>query len=270
METGRARIALDVGEEAARFDNPMLPDTRSEMALPLRAQRHVIGAMTVQSEKAAAFDEASILVMQTMADQVAVAIDNARLYARTQAALQEMELIQQRYLGEAWTEFLRQRTVVGYERTKEGLTALGREKLPGVEQAIKDKTTVIQSDGEDTAELRVVVPIVFRDRPMGALGFKVDEERPWSDEQLALVEAIAEQFGQAAENLRLVDATQRLAAREHIVSEISSRIRATLDLETVLQTAAVEIRQALDVPELSVRLMMQTFDQGVEAAEDAE
>ena len=70
--------------------------------------------------------------------------------------------------------------------------------------------------------------------------------------------------------MRLVDATQRLAAREHIVSEISSRIRATLDLETVLQTAAVEIRQALDVPELSVRLMMQTFDQGVEAAEDAE
>ncbi|MEJ2560791.1 MAG: GAF domain-containing protein [Anaerolineae bacterium] len=110
-----ARIALDVGEEAARFDNPFLPETRSEMALPLRSRGRVIGAMTVQSVQEAAFDEADIAVMQTMADQVAVAIDNAQLFAQTQAALLEMEATQRRYLGQAWSKYTHGGAVSGYE-----------------------------------------------------------------------------------------------------------------------------------------------------------
>jgi GAF domain-containing protein len=96
-----ARIALDVGQEAVRFVNPHLPDTRSEMALPLRARGQVIGAMSVQSTEEAAFDEADISVLQTMADQVAVAIDNAQLFADAEATVEEMENIQRRYLGQA-------------------------------------------------------------------------------------------------------------------------------------------------------------------------
>lgn len=77
--TGRSRIALDVGKDAVHFANPELPDTRSEMALPLRVGERVIGALDVQSAEPNAFDEADIVVLQTMADQLAVAIENARL-----------------------------------------------------------------------------------------------------------------------------------------------------------------------------------------------
>jgi GAF domain-containing protein len=77
-----ARIALDVGEEAIRFDNPLLPKTRSEMALPLRVRNEVIGVLDVQSTSLNAFSEEDIQTIQMMADQVAIAIDNARLFAR--------------------------------------------------------------------------------------------------------------------------------------------------------------------------------------------
>jgi len=77
-----ARIALDVGEEAIRFDNPLLPKTRSEMALPLRVRGEVIGALDAQSTSVNAFSEEDIQTIQMMADQVAIAIDNARMFAR--------------------------------------------------------------------------------------------------------------------------------------------------------------------------------------------
>jgi PAS domain S-box-containing protein len=77
-----ARIALDVGEEAIRFDNPLLPKTRAEMALPLRVRGNVIGALDVQSTTVNAFTAEDIQTIQMMADQVAIAIDNARLFRR--------------------------------------------------------------------------------------------------------------------------------------------------------------------------------------------
>ena len=76
----KGRIALDVGEEAVFFENPHLPKTRSEMALPLIVADEVIGALTVQSTEEAAFHEEDIDALQTMADQLAVAIQNAKLH----------------------------------------------------------------------------------------------------------------------------------------------------------------------------------------------
>ena len=254
---GRTRIALDVGDEAQRFDNPLLPETRSEMALPLRSHRDVIGAMTVQSDKSSAFNEASILVMQTMADQVAVAIDNVRLYAQTQRALAEMQLVQQRYFGEAWAEFLQHKLLRGYKKAGDEMVALEATPLPGVAQALTQREPLVMpANADEGVATQVIVPIRFRDHAVGAVGFGLSESQPLSDEQIVFVEAIAEQFGQAAENLRLVDATHRLAAREHAVGEIAARMRQSLELDTVLKTAAEELRQALQTPEVTIRLKM--------------
>jgi GAF domain-containing protein len=260
LTEAQARIVLDVGADAHRFNNPWLPRTRSEMALPLRSQRRVIGAMTVQSEREAAFNETNILVMQTMVDQVAAAIDNAQLYARVQESLHEMELLQQRYLGEAWAEFLHRRPLWGYRQTREGLTPLGQEPLDGVPQALARRETLITESSETSAAPQVVVPLRFRDQFLGALGFAVAEGAVLSDEQIAFVESVAEQFGLAAENLRLVETTQRLAAREHMVGEVSARIRESLDLDTVLRTAVEQIRRAMQTPEVTIRLRMAEVD----------
>ena len=80
VANNRARIALDVGMDAVRFDNPELPDIRSECALPLRSRSKVLGALTVQSNETSAFDQDTITALQTMADQVAIGLENARLF----------------------------------------------------------------------------------------------------------------------------------------------------------------------------------------------
>ncbi|HEY75705.1 MAG TPA: GAF domain-containing protein [Thermoflexia bacterium] len=90
---GEARIALDVGREAVRFDNPLLPETRSEIALPLISRGRVIGAMTIQSAQPAAFTEEDISVLQTMAGQLANAIENARLHENLRRHLTELSIL---------------------------------------------------------------------------------------------------------------------------------------------------------------------------------
>ncbi|HUX77464.1 MAG TPA: GAF domain-containing protein [Anaerolineae bacterium] len=250
-----ARIALDVGEEADRFENPLLPETRSEMALPLRSRGQVIGAMTVQSTEEAAFDEADIAVMQTMADQVAVAIDNARLFANAQTTLEEMEAINRRYLGQAWREYTRSRATSGYEQTDAGITSLGDRTLPDVQQVMSTRQPLITGTHGDNAPSAVLLPITLRGQPVGALGLEVaGGEQQWSDDDIALAEAVAEQLALAADNLRLLDETQRRAARERLVGDITDRMRETLDVDTVLQTAVREMRQILDLAEAEVRL----------------
>jgi GAF domain-containing protein len=262
---GEARIALDVGAEAVRFDNPLLPNTRSEMALPLRSRGQVIGAMTVQSARAAAFDEADIAIMQTMADQVAVAIDNARLFTAAQAALQEMEVTQRRYMAQAWAEYMRGRTASGYEQAGEALTPLGAQVLPEVQLAVSQLHPVVKrgdgGSGQAESQATLVAPILLRGQPIGALGLKAPEkDRQWSAEDIALAEAISEQFALAAENLRLLDETQRRAAQERLIGEVTSRIRESLDVETVLKTTASEMRQALDLDNLVIRLATPEVD----------
>jgi PAS domain S-box-containing protein len=93
VTNSQARIALDVGEEAVRFDNPLLPDTRSEMALPLISRGQVIGAVTVQSAETAAFSDEDITILQTMADQLANAVGNAHLFRETRSALERLDTL---------------------------------------------------------------------------------------------------------------------------------------------------------------------------------
>jgi len=252
-----ARIAFDVGEEAVRFDNPLLPETHSEMALPLRSRGCVIGAVTVQSVEAAAFDEADIAVMQTMADQVAVAIDNARLFADAQSALEDMEATQRRYLGHVWAEYAKTAEVTSYDTQRPDASSLDKEVLPEIQQALQVQDTAQGAKvlTEEDGHSALVLPLTLRGQVIGALGIHdQDETRQWTDEEIALTEAIVARMTLAAENLRLLDETQSHAARERLTAEIAGRVRETLDIDMVLQTAVREISEAMDVAEVELRM----------------
>ena len=229
----QARIALDVGKEPVRFDNPLLPDTRSEMALPLHSRGQVVGAMTVQSAVEAAFDETDIAVLQTMADQVAVAIDNARLFVETQAALKELEAVHRQYLREAWTAYTPTAGATYYETAP----------LAGAEEP---------SDGNGKA---LVEPIALRGEEIGTLGIQDDSgTRQWTAEEVALVQAVTNRLALAAENLRLIDETQRRAAQERWLSQVADQMQRAASLDTLLRIAAEELRQELDATHALVQL----------------
>jgi putative methionine-R-sulfoxide reductase with GAF domain len=104
--TGQPRIALDVGEDALFFDNPDLPDTHSEMAVPLHTGDELIGALDVQSTAQNAFDEQDVSVLTALADQITIAIQNARLFQQNQLAIKEAEKAYRRYLRQEWDRFL--------------------------------------------------------------------------------------------------------------------------------------------------------------------
>jgi GAF domain-containing protein/HAMP domain-containing protein len=257
-----ANIALHVGTQAVRrYANPLLPNTRSEMALPLRSRGQIIGAMTIQSAREAAFDETDIAVMQTMADQVAVTIDNAQLFAETQAALEEAAATHRRYLRRAWTEYARSRDVSGYQQTQVSLIPLDRQILPEVQQATREGR-LLTGGGDGGADpsatpATLVEPIVLRGQIIGALGFKQKPGAPpWSDDDVALIQTVASQLAQAVENLRLSRETERRAAREQLVGAVTARMRESLDLDTVLQTTTREMREALGLHSVMIELEM--------------
>ncbi len=216
---GQAQVALDVGREAVRFDNPLLPETRSEMALPLVSRGMAIGALSIQSSKQAAFTEEDIAILQTVASQLATAIENARLLERTQTALQEIEATQQRYVRQAWEGHVStEKTVQGYLRSgdKEGPTT--EDWLPAMTTAVQQLDTVIEQDAQTGSTL--AIPLTVHGEVIGALGGSRPDGQEWSKEDIAAAEAIVEQIALALENQRLFDEAQQAT------SLMSERVKA--------------------------------------------
>jgi GAF domain-containing protein len=219
------------------------------MALPLSSRGQVLGALTIQSTQRNAFSNEDVTVLQSMADQLANAIANASLYEQTQTALKEMESIYHRYLMQGWSEYSQFRSASGYRRSEKGVTPLGSDLLPEVQHALLDPHPTT-----------LVVPIKLRDYPIGAIGLKAKEDqRQWTEEEISLIEILSEQFALAAENIRLLEETQRRAEREHLVSEITTRLRTSNDPQTILQTAASELRRALNAK--NARVLIQSLEQ---------
>jgi len=243
----RVILAQDVGEEILRFKNPLLPDTRSEMAVPMRVAGQVVGAVTVQSMQENAFEQVYIDVVQIMADQLALAVQNAQLLAQAQRTAQALERIQQRYFAQTWDAFVEEQEIEGVLRTPEGLHSLSGELLPEVSEAIAYRQPLVRNrDGKTT----LVLPIFSRGLVVGALGFSrpltgESDESLWSQEDLLLAQTIGEQFALAADNLRLLDQTQRRAARERLVRQVADRMRAALDWDELMQTTLQEIARAV-------------------------
>jgi len=241
-----------------RLANRLLPETRSEMALPLISRGQAIGALTIQSSQAAAFTEEDISILQTMAGQVANAIENARLNERTQAALKEMEAAQRRYVQKAWAEYLSSTETTRYEIGRPGSAPLGDAVLPEIQRAAEQQSTVVLTDSdptEGTTHSALVTPITLRGNVIGVLGIHDDQgTRQWTAEEIALVEAVTERMAQTAENLRLFDETQRRAAREQVINTVTARIRNVQTIDTILLQTVEELGRTFGASHAAIRL----------------
>jgi GAF domain-containing protein/HAMP domain-containing protein len=236
---GQPRIAPDVETDPAHYKNPLLPDTRAEMTLPLMVGEKIIGALDVQSQYPNAFTEDDITIMQVMADQLAIAIENARLIQESQENLHHLEMLYGSYSHKAWKELGQSRITVGYQYD------------PGGIKPIQVKEGDSLSSGADLAPLRL--PIQVRGQTIATLDAWPQDEK-FDAEAIALLKAIAERLSQTLENARLFQETRLRAEAERLVAEVAGHMRETLDIETILQTAAVEFRRALNLDEAEVRL----------------
>ncbi len=223
----QARIAHDVGLEAIRFDNPLLPDTRSEIALPLTVGGRVLGALDAQSMEENAFDKENTETLQGMANQVAIALENARLFRETQEALRELRTSQQIQLSQAWSE---------------ALDAEGN-----LEFSMGEKL-----DSKDSETGALNVPLALRDQIIGEISLEGNDD--WTDDDQSWVEAVATQAALAIENARLLDESQRVALQERLVAEITGKIWSSTTIDGILQTAISELGRTLSASEATITL----------------
>jgi len=218
------RIAQVASEEKQRFENPLLPYTRSEIALPLMVGDRVLGALDVQSTRESDFGPQVIETMQNMAGQVTIALENARLFQEAQQIIKEMRAVQQQYLLQGW----------------QGLS----EENEKLEYRIGDE--------EDENSSKLEVPISLRDQILGQI--MLESQAEWTPDQQSLVDAVATQAAIALENARLVSESRHIALRERMASEINSKIWSSATIDGVLQTVVKELGRRLDASSATIEL----------------
>ncbi len=219
-----ARIAHDVGQEAVRFNNPLLPETRSEIALPLIAGGRVLGALDAQSMEANAFDEEVTETLQGMANQVAVALANAHLFQEAQQALREIRATQRAQLTKSWSE---------------ALDSQGELEFSTGERSSLDEPTLN-------------IPLVLRDQVIGEITLEGNPN--WGEEEKSWVEAVATQAALALENARLLEESQQVALQERLVAEITGKIWSSTTTDEILKVAIKELGSALSATEAIIEL----------------
>ncbi len=230
-QTRKPRIALDIGEEAVHFDNPLLPETHSELALPITTANALFGAMTIQSTQPGAFDEEDILVLQSIADSLAIALEKEQAFERTQRALDEIRVLNKAYIQQAWGN-----TLETY-----GDLALAYEN-PDAATAPNEEVKTVK------------VPLYLRDEVIGEINLEVVGDEI-SREQMEFLESISTQTTVALENARLLEETQRSAAKEQKLNELSEEFSRALTIEEILKTAVVEFGKLPSVAEASISLL---------------
>lgn len=256
---GEPRIALDVGADAVYFNNPDLPDTRSEMALPLQVGRRTIGALDVQSMDTNAFSQEDISVLATLADQVAIAIENARLFGEARSALSESQNTMEKYVKQSWGSFSQQMKHTGFVFD-------GKQVVPLEKGARREQIKAAMETGKlslERATSTIAIPIRLRGQTIGVLDVRSKSgQREWTRDEISMLKAAAERAALALENSRLVDSAQRRAARERTIGEIAARIGTASNVDAILQTAVEELgRKIGGAAEVTLELSSPKIDQ---------
>ena len=248
--TGKPRVALDTGTDAVFFNNPDLPETRSEIALPLHVGDEVIGALDVQSTEPNAFLQEDINILSTLADQVSIAIQNAQQFEETRKALNESEVLSRQFVQAGWQQFTKTRNLLGIRHTGARASLLHRRN--GKEK----QDDLLASNSQLKRNLRgatLSLPIKLRGEVIGSVDVRTPDNRPWDQDELDIVTAIVERAAIALENARLLAESQKRAAKERIIGEISSKISMQSEINELLKTAALELGRNLPGAEIAVQ-----------------
>ncbi|HEX6268630.1 MAG TPA: GAF domain-containing protein [Anaerolineales bacterium] len=239
--TGEPRIAMDVGADATFFDNPELPDTHSEMALPLKSAGQVVGALDVQSTERGAFTNEDVQMLSLLANQASLAIENARLFDETRNALAEAEAVSRQFTREVWGRLPAEYDLLGYRYSLSFASPL--------EEPLKI-TESEEDERKDSSQ--IAFPIELRGERIGTLLVQSPSADNLNQDQIDLIKAVAERVALSAENARLFEETRRRAERERLVSDITGKIRSVQDPQTMIQTAMEELRNALGASRVEV------------------
>ncbi|HNT74900.1 MAG TPA: GAF domain-containing protein [Anaerolineae bacterium] len=245
LAQGEYRVFRDVGVNAVQFDNPDLPETRSQVVFPLRLQTRLIGALDVQSRVSEAFKTEDVAILQSLADQVAVAISNATLFRQTQESAEAERRLRGELESEAWQKLLAARPDLAYRSTSQGVFPAADVWLPEMVKAVSAAMPMV----DESEGTRLAIPIRVGGQIIGVVeGRKPSDGGAWTAQETTLLNALTEQLNATIDRARLYQDTQRRAARERVLREVTARVRSSSDPETVLSTLLREVGNVLGRP----------------------
>ncbi|MCB0208914.1 MAG: GAF domain-containing protein [Anaerolineae bacterium] len=258
--TGKIVWVDNVREAPDWLPNELLPNTYSEMAVPIVLDGQVVGVLDVQSDQISGFDDGDANVLRSLANQITVAIRNAHLFEEVEAALAEAHEAQRRYQQEAWQKVQKSSGPRRYLFTRPGvqLDKTEKERLHTIEtqQLAKDGPTLVDINIGSSTGQALTAPINLGDLTIGKLQLQAagENRQTWSDEDLYFVEDILNQFVQTAENLRLFDETRQKAGQEQTIREITERMRTATNLKQLMHTMAKELNERLSAGHVFIDL----------------
>lgn len=260
MELGEYTVARDTATSNIHRRNEFLPETQAELAVPLKFGKQIIGALDVQSRKRDSFSEDFVNTMQTLADQIAVAIENARLYEQSARLLADLQQQRRSEVREAWTQHLRTQRMLEQSHHSGVATETSFNDL--IRAAYRSRKTIV-GIATERGTVPFVVPIVMKDTTIGTVEYEVPQQE-FSHNKVLLAEELVSRLTISLENSRLFQESRQTAQRERLVNDIAATITMETDVQGILETALREVELALRTPHVSIRLNPEIGGSGFE------
>lgn len=254
IQIGEAVIASDTDKDTIHAINELLPNTRSELALPIVDGERIIGALDVQSTRRNAFTTSDIQALQVMANQLATVIRNARLFEEREANvllsqrllldaqtnLREIQRLNSQLSKKAWEEYLENK------QTQTGVqlgTPEGDPALDWTAEMIEAVTVQRPISRREDSRRITAVPIVLRGEVLGVIEVEADEVR--ESDLVEMVQAVAQNLATSLESARLFEEAQESAAQEQRINTISERYQGALTVDDLLKITMDELSRTL-------------------------
>jgi len=259
LRAGQVYVSHDVKQDEVLGNNPFLPNTVSQVILPLRILNTTIGALDIHSDQATAFEERDISTLQLLADQLAAAIENARLVQQVEVTARELNKTNRTQTQKAWQEALDQRETSSYAYDGQQVRPVPQDLPDELMQELEiGKAVVLKNDplhDDGNGQNTLLVPLMVLNQLIGVIGLEQqDPNRAWTKEEIAVAEAAANRAALTLENARLLAESQRRADKERTISESTARIGTALNIENILDITAEELERILGSTEVLLQI----------------
>ena len=257
VSAGQARIALDIGIDATVFDNPYLPNTRSQIVLPLINNNIVIGILDIHANVPNAFDERDIQTLETLTEQLSAAIENTQLVQQTENTLTELTRANRAQVQQVWQTAITQKEAPSYEFDGLQVRSVPQGLSPELLARLKTGSPIVYDEpvGDSEAQRKsLLVPLMVLNQIIGVIGLEQDDPSiGWTEDDIAIAQAAANRAALSLENARLLDESLRRASKERTIFEATARIGSALNIENILQATAEELERILGDAEVIIQ-----------------
>ena len=249
IASGEARVINNVEDDFNYFKSSHLAETRSQAVLPFKIGDQVIGALDLHSLKMDVFDVGIMAVLQIMADQLTVAIQNAGLFADLQARIAETRMLYQRYAQESWSASRLGEISSGYEYDMIGISPMQEPISAEIWKKLRNGNPVLadvnnRSNGQTRSIL--YAPLMMYNQLIGVIGLEDTlVNRNWTDEEIAVLQTITNQIALALDNSRLLEETQRRSDHIRLLQEVTSIAASQAQLSGLLNAVVIKLQQEM-------------------------